>query len=167
MVTPWGLTNRWSARVKDKVPGPNVAAAALSLGVRPARRMASIPPLEIMLPDVLVQRGVPDIRIASKFLALLVESNLTRQHLEVFEGMPLVNSPSPAIKQFLTTVNGARQLDAFVEQVKCMLFPARTDSSMGSLCCVVAGVFTEFELTECGRNAMINWDIARHAKRTA
>lgn len=121
-------------------------------------------PFEILLPEELMKNGVPDLRIASKFLALLVESNLPTQHLEVFDGMPLVNSPSELVKQFLTVVNGAKQLKVFSAQVEAMLFRAENQPSMGSLCCLVNGVFTEFEITERGRNAAINWQINRHIK---
>ncbi|MCQ4271974.1 hypothetical protein NA655_13185 [Pseudomonas kuykendallii] len=128
--------------------------------------MSGTPPFEILLPEALLQDGVPDLRIASKFLALLAESGNEVQHLEVFAGMPLVNSPVPAIKQFLAVVNGARQLDAFISQVSAMLFPGRAGSK-GSLCCVVAGAFTEFEITESGKNAAINWQIVRHTRPAA
>lgn len=128
--------------------------------------MSDTPPFEILLPEALLQAGVPDLRIASKFLALLVESGHEVQHLEVFAGMPLVNSPIPAIKQFLTLVNGARQLDAFISQVSAMLFPGQPGSK-GSLCCVVAGAFTEFEITERGKNAAINWQVVRRSRPAA
>ena len=118
-------------------------------------------PFEILLPDELMDSGVPDLRMASKFLALLVESELPLQHLEVQYGMPLVNSPYQPIKQFLTTVNGAKQLQKFLEQVEIMLFKARNPSAKGSLCCLVNGVFTEFEISERAQNATINWRISR------
>jgi hypothetical protein len=82
-------------------------------------------PFEILLPDDLMNSGVPDLRIASKFLALLVESELPMQHLEIHHDMPLVNSPYQPIKQFLSTINGAKQLQKFLEQVEFMLFKAR------------------------------------------
>lgn len=128
--------------------------------------MSATPPFEILLPEALLQGGVPDLRIASKFLALLAESGNEIQHLEVFAGMPLVNSPVPAIKQFLTVVNGARQLDAFTSQVSSMLFPGQPGSK-GSLYCVVAGTFTEFEISERGKNAAINWQIVRRTRTAA
>jgi hypothetical protein len=120
-------------------------------------------PFEILLPEDLMKSGVPDLRMASKFLALLAESQLPSQHLEVFDGMPLVNSPYQPIKQFLTTVNGAKQLKNFLAQVELMLFKARSPSAKGSLCCLVNGSFTEFELSERAKNAAINWQITRHA----
>jgi hypothetical protein len=126
----------------------------------------SATPLEILLPEVFLQSGVPDLRLASKFLALLADSHNEVQHLEVFAGMPLVNSPVPPIKQFLTAVNGARQLDTFTTQVLAMLFPGQSGSK-GSLCCVVAGIFTEFEITERGKNAAINWQIVRRTRPAA
>ena len=129
--------------------------------------MSSTSPFEILLPERLVQGGVPDLRIASKFLLLLAESGLQTQHLEVFAGMPLVNSPSPGIKQFLTVVNGAKQLDTLLSQVNAMLFPGSSANSKGSLCCVVGGVFTEFEISMRGANAAINWQIVRHVRPAA
>ena len=98
---------------------------------------------------------------------LLAESSLQYQHLEVFAGMPLVNSPSAGIKQFLTVVNGARQLDTFLAQLSVMLFPGRSSESKGLLCCVVDGVFTEFEITPRATNAAINWQIQRYTKPAA
>lgn len=118
---------------------------------------------EILLPEELLRDGVPELRIASKFVALLAESNQEVQHLEVFAGLPLVNSPVVPIKQFLTFVIGAGQLDAFIAQVSAMLFAAQSGSK-GSLCCVVAGAFTEFEITERGKNATINWQIVRRTR---
>jgi hypothetical protein len=118
-------------------------------------------PFEILLPDDLMNSGVPDLRIASKFLALLVESELPMQHLEIHHDMPLVNSPYQPIKQFLSTINGAKQLQKFLEQVEFMLFKARNPSAKGSLCCLINGVFTEFEISERAKNATINWCISR------
>ena len=124
--------------------------------------MSSNSPFEILLPESLVQSGVPDLRVASKFLSLLATSGLQTQTLEVFPGMPLVNSQSPHIKQFLTVVNGARQLDSFLAQLHAMLFPGRTSGSKGSLCCLVDGIFTEFEISVRGKNTPINWQITRY-----
>lgn len=121
-------------------------------------------PFEILLPEEVMRNGVPDLRIASKFLALLVESNLPDQHLEIFDGMPLVNSPSQPVKHFLTVVNGAKQLKVFLAQVEAMLFHGEGQASKGSLCCLVNGIFTEFEIAERGRNATINWQITRHIR---
>jgi hypothetical protein len=123
--------------------------------------MASSLTFEILLPEALIKGGVPDLRIGSKFLSLLAESGLQSQHLEVFGEMRLVNSPSRDIKEFLTLVNGARQLDAFLAQVRAMSFPGRSSKAIGSLCCVVSGAFTEFEICERGANATINWQIVR------
>lgn len=125
--------------------------------------MSARPSFEILLPEELLKEGVPDLRLGSKFLALLAESNEEVQHLEVFAGMHFVNSPVAAIKQFLTMVNGARQLDAFIAQIETMLFPAQSGSK-GSLRCVVAGAFTEFEIIERGQNATINWQIFRRSR---
>ena len=118
--------------------------------------------LEILLPEELMKSGVPDLRMASKFLALLAESKLSSQHLEVFDSTHLVNSPYQPIKQFLTTVNGAKQLKTFLAQVELMLFKARNPNAKGSLCCVVNGSYTEFELAVRAQNATINWQITRH-----
>jgi hypothetical protein len=120
------------------------------------------PALEILLPEELMKSGVPELRMASKFLALLAESQLPLQHLEIFDGMPLVNSPYQPIKQFLTTVNGAKQLKTFLAQVELMLFKARSPNAKGSLCCIVNGSYTEFELAVRAQNATINWQITRH-----
>jgi len=127
--------------------------------MQPARGEA--PPFEILLPDELMNSDIPDLRMASKFLALLVESPLPLQHLEIFAEIPLVSSPSQPIKQFITTVNGAKQLNKFLAQVELMLFTAKNSSAKGSLCCLVNGVFTEFEISERVNNATINWCISR------
>jgi hypothetical protein len=131
----------------------------------PPQPQESANPFEILLPEAIMAKEIPDLRIASKFLALLAESQMPSQHLEVFDGMPLVNSPYPPIKQFITTVNGAKQLKSFVDQVNSMLFQANQSDSIGSLCCLVQGVFTEFQITPRGKNAMINWQINRHVRQ--
>lgn len=118
-------------------------------------------PFEILLPEELLREGVPDLKIASRFLGLLAESGLESQQLEVFEKMPLVNSPYPPIKQFITTVNGARQLHNFIGQVEAMMFRGRNPQALGSLCCVVGGRFTEFEIVVRAKNTSVNWQITR------
>jgi hypothetical protein len=121
-------------------------------------------PLEILLPEELVATGTPDLRIASKFLSLLVESKLPSQHLEAFDGLPVVNSQYQPIKQFITTVNGAKQLNSLIAQVKVMLFHSNVEGAMGSLCCLVNGVFTEFVISQRAQNAAVNWEITRHER---
>jgi hypothetical protein len=116
---------------------------------------------EIFLPENLQKEGSHDLQIASKFLSLLAESNLESQKLEIFSEMRLVSTPSNAIKNFLTTVNGAKQLDNFVHQVEKMLFPGTLSGSKGVLCCLVNGNFTMFEITEVKGKATIAWQIVR------
>ena len=128
--------------------------------------MSSKPPFEVLLPEALMQGGVPELRLAARFLSLLAESGLQSQDLEVSPGVfllktALVNSPAPGIKKFLKVVSGAKQLDAFADQVNTMLFPNGSVGSKGSLCCTIQGIFTEFQISERGGDAQINWQIVR------
>jgi hypothetical protein len=127
-------------------------------------------PFEILLPEALMTKEIPDWRIASKLLALLAESQMPSQHLEVFEGMPVVNAPYPLIKQFITTVNGARQLKSFVDQANSMLFQANQVDAIGSLCCLVQGgvhrvkqTFHPYFLTEAKVRSHIKGDLPKRS----
>jgi len=131
--------------------------------VRIPTQDASLPPVEILLPETLM-RGEPfDVHLASAFLSLLAASDVGTSRLEVDPHNRFVGTPIPALKPFLSQVSGARQLNAFVTQVKMMLFPPRSPGAMGSLRCVIQGSLTEFEISERRGKSAVDWQIVRRS----
>lgn len=136
-------------------------------GVSAPRPVTPAPPLEMLLPDTQMGKEMPELGMAATFLRLLAESNVEIQRLEIFPDSRLVTTPVPAIKTFLSDVNGAKQVDAFVAQIKFMLFAPRSAGAMGSLCCLSGDLLTEFEISE-RRNvhAAVSWEIVRRSVRS-
>lgn len=142
--------------------GPVEPGDALA-GLRVPVQDAPVPPLEILLPDTLLQGDPPDLRVASAFLSLLAGSDAETSRLEIDPHSRFVGTPIPALKQFLSQVNGARQLDTFVAQVRRMLFPSRSPGALGSLRCVIGGSLTEFEISERRGRSAVDWQIVRRS----
>ncbi|HAS6023921.1 TPA: DUF3265 domain-containing protein [Vibrio vulnificus] len=118
-------------------------------------------PFEILLPDEKLNGEVPDLRIASKVLDILRSSGQEVQSLEIFEGMPVVNSNNPQLKEFAFVVNGAKQTTALKTQIEFMAYPAVKEGSIGVLCCLVHGILHEFHITNRGGGATINYQFSK------
>ncbi len=125
-----------------------------------------VAPFEILLPDQLTKGEVPDLRIGSKVLDILHSSQTELQTLEMFEGMPVVNSNNAQLKEFANVVNGARQTSAPKSQIAAMAFPPKQEGSIGVLCCLVNGVLNEFHILNRGGGATLNYQFTKvvHAK---
>ncbi len=116
-----------------------------------------VSPFEILLPEELAKGEKPDLRMGSKTLDLLRLNSSEIQTLEVFEGMPVVNSNNPQLKQFIISVNGAKQTSTLKSQLNLMSFPPKDNKSLGILCCLVNGVLHEFHIYNRGGGATINF----------
>lgn len=117
----------------------------------------SITPFEILLPEELTGTGTPDLRIGSKVLDLLRSSTSEVQTLEVFEEMRLVNSNNAQLKQFVSLLNGAKQLSVLKSQIGIMAFAPVLPNSIGILCCLVSGVLHKFHIYDLGGKASLNY----------
>lgn len=102
-------------------------------------------PFEILLPEHLANVQV-DLRMASKFLDLLRNSDEKVQSIEVTGVKHLVLSNNAPVRDFMTMVNGAKQFHVFMEQLKKMLFQPRDPNDLGQLCCLVEGKMVEFSV---------------------
>ncbi|ENM5883536.1 hypothetical protein [Vibrio metoecus] len=118
-------------------------------------------PFEILLPEEKLKGGTPDLRIGSKVLDLLRLSNIEVQTLEMFEGMPLVNSNNQQLKDFASVVNGAKQTTALKSQIEFMSYPPKKQGSIGILCCLVNGTLHEFHITNLGGSATLNYQFSK------
>ncbi|WP_394176380.1 hypothetical protein [Thalassotalea litorea] len=127
---------------------------------------APVSPFEILLPEELTQAQIPNLHIGSKVLDILRTNSNDVQTLEVFEGMPVVNSNNAQLKEFVNVVNGAKQTSALKEQIGLMCFAPKTPDSLGALCCLVNGVLHEFHIINRGGGATLNYQFTRvvHAK---
>ncbi|EOV5436680.1 TPA: hypothetical protein NJ621_004657 [Vibrio parahaemolyticus] len=120
-------------------------------------------PFEILLPEEKLKEGTPDLRIGSKVLDLLRLSNAEVQTLEMFEGMPVVNSNNQQLKDFAYVVNGAKQTTALKSQIEFMSYPPKKQGSIGILCYLVNGTLHEFHITNLGGGATLNYQFSKVA----
>ena len=116
---------------------------------------------EILLPKALTQGAMPDLRIGSKALDILRASPNDVQTLEIFGGLPVVNSNNPQLKAFATLVNNSKQTTALKEQISLMSFSPQSPGSLGVLCCLIAGALHEFHITNRGGGATLNYQFTR------
>ena len=128
---------------------------------------APIAPFEILLPDELTKGQIPDLRIGSKVLDILRANSDDVQTLEVFEGMPVVNSNNAQLKEFANVVNGAKQTSVLRDQIGLMCFSPQRPGSLGVLCCLVNGVLHEFHVINQGGGATLNYQFTKVVHATA
>jgi len=121
----------------------------------------SVSPFEILLPEERTKSEIPDLRIGSKVLDLLRSLKVEIQTLEMFEGMPVVNSNNPQLKDFGFVVNGAKQTTTLKSQIEFMSFPPKLPDSLGVLCCLVNGILHEFHILNRGGGATINYQFTQ------
>jgi hypothetical protein len=119
-------------------------------------------PFEILLPEALAATQ-PDLRIASTFLDLARRSSEAIQSVDVTGVKHLVLSNNPELRDFLTMVNGARQMDALVFQAKSMLFPSTYPGALGQLSCLIEGDLVSFAIVETSPGPRLRWEIHRIA----
>ena len=118
-------------------------------------------PFEILLPEAKLKGGTPDLRIGSKVLDLLRSNDAEVQTLEIFEGMPVVNSNNQQLKDFAFVVNGAKQTTALKSQIEFMCYPPKLNDSIGILCCLVNGILHEFHITNRGGGETLNYQFSK------
>lgn len=118
-------------------------------------------PFEILFPENLTKGKMPDLRIGSKILDILRTSPMAVQTIEIFEGMPFVNSNNPQLKEFIETIITEKQISTLKKQITLMCFSPKKPDSQGVLCCIINGVLHEFHVHNSGGDALLNYQFTR------